>query len=116
MPKLLLAASVPGDRLEHQVDRRAAIDRLDARCDVGQHARLRRDVVALDDLVQHFDQRRHRSDAVGRGIDADHRIAAAVHQPVNNARGDAGRIIGRMVGLKPRREPPFEPDGVAEPA
>ena len=33
-----------GDRLEHQIDRRAAIDRLDAGGDMGQHAGLGRDL------------------------------------------------------------------------
>ena len=45
-----------GDRLKHQVDRRAAFDRGELRRDVGQHAGLRGNLVALDQLVQHVEQ------------------------------------------------------------
>ena len=45
-----------GDRLEHQIDRRASLDRGQLRRHVGQHARLRGDLVALDQLGQHVEQ------------------------------------------------------------
>ena len=68
-----------------------------------------------DDGVEHVDERDRRGDAVGRGIDADHRVAAAVHEAVDDAGRDPARVVGRMVGLKPRGQSPLEPDGVAEP-
>ena len=114
MPKLRFAASVPGDRLEHQIDRHSAIDRLDRRRDMGQDAGLRRNLVGVDHVVEHSQQRAHGGHAVCRGIDADHRIAAAIEQAVKNAGGDAGRIVGRMVRLQPRRKAPGQADGVAE--
>ena len=44
---------------------------------------------------QHLEQRRDRSDAVGGRVDADHRVAAAIEQPVENAGGDArGSSVG----------------------
>ncbi|MNH22026.1 hypothetical protein D3C79_818660 [compost metagenome] len=45
-----------GDGLEHQVQWHATVDRLDRGGDVGQHAGLGGDVVALDDGVEHFQQ------------------------------------------------------------
>ena len=48
MPKLRVGGFGPGDRLEHQVDRRAALHQLNRRGDMGQHAGLGRDPVALD--------------------------------------------------------------------
>ena len=38
-----------GDRLEHEVDRRARVDELERGGDVRQHARLRRDREACDE-------------------------------------------------------------------
>ena len=46
-----------GDGLEHQVQRHAAIDHLDRGGDMGQHAGLGRDLIALDDCVEHFQER-----------------------------------------------------------
>ena len=54
----------PGDRLKHQVDGRAAAQRLHLRRHVRQHADLRRDVVALADAVEHAEQRLDGGDAV----------------------------------------------------
>ena len=102
------------DRLEHEIDRRAALDRAQAGGDVRQHAGLRRDGVALAHLVEHREQRARGIDAVGRRIDADHRIARAEQQAVEHGCGDAARIVGRMVGLQAHREPPGQADRVAE--
>ena len=38
--------------------------------------------------------------AVGHRVDADHRVAGAVHQPVDQAGHDARRVVGGMVGLQ----------------
>ena len=46
---------------------------------------------------------RHRSgERVGRRIDADHRIAAAVRQPFAHRREDPLHVVGGMVGLAAR--------------
>ena len=37
------------------------------------------------------------------GIDADHRVAAAVEQAVDDRGGDALQVVGRMVGLQAHR-------------
>lgn len=115
MPKPALAASVAGDGLEHQVQWHAAVDRFDRGGDVGQHAGLGGDVVALDDGVEHFQQGADRSDAVGGRVDADHGVAVAVQQAVENAGGNTGRFVCRVVGLQPGRQAPAQAHGAAEP-
>ena len=79
-----------------------------------QHAALRRDVELAADLVEHRDKLVRALDAVGRRIDADHGVARAEQQPVEDAGGDAARIVGRMVGLQPHRQAAGQADGVAE--
>ena len=93
-----------GDRLEDEIDRRALADQIERRGDVRQHAGLRRNVELDPDLVEHRQQRVRILGAVGRRIDADHGVAGAEQQAVENARRDAARIVGRMVGLQPHRE------------
>ena len=102
------------DRLEHEVHRRAALDRAQAGRDVRQHAGLRRNGVALAHRVQHGEQRARGIDAVGGRVDADHRVAGTEQQPVERGGGDAARIVGRMVGLQAHREAPGQADRVAE--
>jgi hypothetical protein len=70
------------DRLEHQIDRGAALDGAQRCGDVGEHAGLRGDGVALADRVEHGEQRAGGGDAVGGGVDADHRIAGAEQQAI----------------------------------
>jgi len=41
--------------------------------------------------------------AVGGGIDADDGIAGAEKKAIENAGGNAGEIVGRMIGLQPYR-------------
>ena len=94
-----LAASRPGDRLEEQVDRRAALQA--ASCVVmwaRQHAcvgiasaSIRRSSAAQD--------RRDGLDRLGRRIDADHRVAAAEQQAVDGRQQDAAEVVGRVVRL-----------------
>ena len=48
------------------------------------------------------------------GIDADDRVAGAEQQAVENAGGDAARIVGRMIGLQPHRQAAGQADGVAK--
>ena len=89
-----------GDRLKHQIQRRATVDGLDAGGNVGQHTGLGGDLVLGDDGVQHMNERRCRRDAVGGGINADHRVTTAVHESINHTGGDPGRIVSRVVGLE----------------
>ena len=103
-----------GDRLEHQVQRHAAVDRFDGGGDVGQHTGLGRDLVALDDRVEHFQHGANRGDAVGGRVDADHGVAVAVQQPIEDARGDARRLIRRMVRLQARGQAPAQAHGAAK--
>ncbi len=103
-----------GDRLEHQVQRHATVDGLDRRGDVGQHAGLGRDVIALDNGVEHFQQGADRGDAVGGRVDADHGIAVTVQQAVEDAGGNPGRFIRGVVGLQACRQAPTQPHGAAK--
>ncbi len=73
------------------------------------------DGVAFAHGVQHGQQSDSGVHAVGRRIDADHRIACAQQQSIERGRRDALRIIGGMVGLQPYRQPARQPDRVAEP-
>ena len=43
-----------------------------------------------------------------------HGVAGAEQQAVEDAGGDAARVIGRVVGLQPHREAAGQADGVAE--
>ena len=103
-----------GNRLKHQVQRYATVDRFDGGGDVGQHAGLGGDFIALDDRVEHLQHGADRGDAVGGRVDANHGIAVAVQQAVEDARGDAGRFIGRVVGLQARGQAPAQAQGAAK--
>ena len=52
--------------------------------------------------------------AVGGGVDADHRVSRAVHQAVQDRGGDAGRVVRRVVGLEAHRHRARQADRVAE--
>jgi hypothetical protein len=103
-----------GDRLEHEVDRRAAFDRFDGVGHVGQHAGLGGNRVAVDDLVEHGHELDHLRHVVGGRVDADDGVAAAVHQAVEQAGGDAGCVIERVVRLQPGREGACQADRIAK--
>ena len=113
-PKLSLVRLRAGDRLEHQIHGRPALDRLERARHVRQHAGLRGHLVARDDGVEHLEQPHHVRDVVERRVDADDRVAAAVEQAVEHAGGDAGEVVGRMVRLQPRRHAARQPDRVAK--
>jgi len=81
---------------------------------VGQHAGLRGDLLAGDQLVEQLQQPHQLRHAVGRGVDADHRVAGAIHQAVDDAGQDAGRAVGRVVGLQPHRQRAGQAQRVAE--
>ncbi len=103
-----------GDGLEHQVQRRAAVDRLDGGGDMGEDATLGRNLVAADHRVEHLQQLADAGGAVGGRVDADHRVAVAVEQAVENARGDAGAVVGGMVRLQPGGHASGQADAVAK--
>jgi hypothetical protein len=69
----------PADGLEDKINRRAHSHRLHLRGDVREHATLRRDRKPLPRAVDQVQQIDHRAQAVGDGIDPDHRIARAQH-------------------------------------
>src|SRR5207245_2822010 len=101
----------PGDRLEDEVDRRAAAQGLHLRRHVREHADLRRDIVGGADAVEQVEQRLDGGDAVAGGVYADDRVAAAVGEAFEDAGGDAARVVGRMVRLKACRETAGQSDG-----
>jgi hypothetical protein len=92
-----------GDRLKHEIDRRALADQAERGGDMRQDASLRRDVELSDNLIEHRQQSVRARRTVGRRIDTDHRIARAEEKPVENAGRDAARVVGRMIGLQPHR-------------
>jgi hypothetical protein len=61
-----------------------------------QNATLRRYRVADDDVVQHMSEVGKRRGVIRSRIYADDRVAAAVHQSVNDAGGNSFQIVGRM--------------------
>jgi len=69
-----------GDRLKHQVDRRAPAHQLERRGHMRQDAALRRDIELGPHLVQHGEERMRALGAIGRGIDADDGVAGAEQQ------------------------------------
>ena len=79
-----------------------------------QHAALGRDVEFGADLVKHDEERVGIIRAVGRRVDPDHGIAGAEKQPVENARRDAARIVGRVIGLEPYGQAAGQAQCVAE--
>ena len=97
------------DRLEHQIDRRAAFHRLDRRRHVGQHTALGRDLVAPPGVIDEAQQADHRGQIVSGGVDANDRVAATIHQPIKDRGRHPGRIICRVVGLQPHGEASWQP-------
>ncbi len=103
-----------GDGLEHQVHGRVARQRLHLGGDVGEDADLGGNAVAFANAVEHPENRLHGAHVVAGGIDADDGVAAAVGEAVEDAGGDALKIVGGMVGLQARGDAPGESDGGAE--
>ena len=114
MPKLALAFGA-GDRLEYQVYRCAPFDGGHGVGHVGQHARLGRDVVSVDDVVQHPDELDDLRHVVGSRVDADDGVAVAVHQTIEHAGRDAGGVVGRVVRLQAGCQCASQPDRVTKP-
>ena len=81
---------------------------------MGQHAALRRDVVAGTHLVQHVQQGGGAGDAVRGRVDADHRIPRTQQQPVQRGRRDAARVVRGVVGLQADGEAARQANRVAK--
>ena len=103
-----------GNGLEGEVDGRALLDELQSGRDMAQHARLRGNGVLLAHGIEQVQQLAHGFGVVGGGIDADDGVAAAVEQAVEQAGGDAARVVGGVVGLEARGQPPTQPQRVAK--
>src|SRR5258708_5977470 len=67
-----------------------------------QTAGLRRNIEALPDIVEQGDDPHIVLHAIGRRIDADHRVADAEQKSVEQAGRNSAGIVGRMVRLQPR--------------
>ena len=89
-----------GDGLEHQVDRGAAADDLQRVGDMGQDAGLGGNIVPQTQRFQCIQQGDGIGDAVGGGVHADDRIAAAQQQPVDRCGADAAQVVGGVVRLQ----------------
>ena len=81
---------------------------------MAEHAALRGDAVLLDHRIEHLQQAQHLRQVVGGGVDADHRVAGAHQQAVEQAGGDAGLVVGRVVGLQSRGQAAALAQGAAE--
>ncbi len=103
----------PGDRLEHQAELRARLQRLHLRRDVREAAVLRRDAPLPHEVAGRVQDRRRR--APGSSVTGlmpmtaspapyDEPLAQRGHDPVDR--------IGRVVGLQPDRQPLRQTDGV----
>ena len=68
-----------------------------------------------DQLVDQLQQVHGRGHIVAGRVDADHRVAAAVAQSIEDRRRDAARIVGRMVRLQAHRKPARQADRIAKP-
>ena len=88
-----------GDRLEQQVDRRAAVEAAELGRDVGQAAGLRGDLQRIDEAVERAEDGLGDVDRLGGRIDADHRIAAAVEQAVGGRQEDAAQVVAGVIRL-----------------
>ncbi len=103
-----------GDRLEHEIDGGAAADDLQRVGDMCQYTGLGGNIVPQAQRFQHVQQGDAVGDAVGGGIDADHRVAAAEQQAIDRCGTDAAEIVGGMVGLQAGAEAAGQALGVAE--
>jgi hypothetical protein len=81
---------------------------------MGEHAALGRNIEFAAYVVEHHEQLVSALRAVSRRIDADHGIARAEQQAVENTGRDTAQVIGWMIGLEPHREPAGQADRVAK--
>ena len=114
-PKAAVGGLGPAYRLKHQVHRRAAFHGLQRVRHMREHTALRGHAVALAHLVQHLQQAHHLRHIVRGGVDADHRVAAAHQQAVDQTRRNARQVVGRVVGLQAGGQPPRQAQRVPKP-
>ncbi|EGY01774.1 hypothetical protein AZA_52040 [Nitrospirillum viridazoti Y2] len=81
---------------------------------MGQDAGLGGDGETLNDAVDQAGQVGQYRQAVRYRVQADHGVAAAVEQPVQDAGRHAGGVVRRVVGLQPHSQRAGQADGVAE--
>jgi len=103
-----------GNRLEHQINRGIARHNINHRRDMGQNARLGRDIDPFANFINQFEKLNHRFRAVSGRVDANDRIAAAMHQTVKDRGRNTRRIISRMIGLQAHRKMAGQADSVAK--
>ena len=104
----------PRDRLKNKVGRASPIDDLQERGDMGKHAGLHRNLEAATQLVDPFEKQQCPLGAIGGRVDPDAGVAAAIHEPIEDRRADAGEIIGRVIGLDAHTQAPRQADGGAK--
>ena len=109
-----LGALRTGYRLKDQINRRALRYCLQRVGHMRQYARLRGNAVQSDHIVEQAQQVHERGDTVRRWVHANHRVARAVHQPIQNARHDALGLVRRMVGLQANGHAPGQTQGAAK--
>ena len=81
---------------------------------MGQHAALRGDLEAPDDVVEHGEEIEDRRHVVAGRVNADHGVAAAEHEAVDDRSGDAALVVGRVIGLQAHGHTPLEAERVAK--
>ena len=102
------------NRLEHQIHGRAFFNQLDLVSNMGEDARLGWNFVLLYHFIDQTIQVHQAGDAVGGRVDADHGIAGAIQQAIQQRSGNAAWIIGRMVRLQAYRQAARQPYGIAK--
>ena len=110
VPKLATAASVPARLWNRMSIGAPALERPHLGRHVRQHAVLRRNLPALDQLGGEAQETGDVLDLVDAGVDADQRVAGAVREALVDGGGDALVIVARMVRLEPRAEPARQAD------
>ena len=78
----------------------AAANGFHLRGDVRENAGLRGDAIALDDAVEHVEQRFQGVEIIGNGVDADDGVAGAEEEAVDDGGGDACGVVSGVVGLE----------------
>ena len=98
-----------GDGLEDEINRCARGKRRHLRCHMGQNAALDWNEEPLPEAIDQMQQPHRDTHVIPRWIDPDDGIAGTQKKAVEHGRGDAGKIVGGMIGLKPRAEPSRQP-------
>jgi len=103
-----------GDGLEEEIEGRTLLDCCYLGGDVGEDAVLRGDGEAFADGVDHAQEAGDYRWIVAGGVYADDGVSRAEEQAIEDGGGDAGWIVGGVVGLETRGETAVESDGSAK--